>query len=65
MIPVLMLATMRAAVVVETVHIVLLSMLLVVFLCINDYVSNIGRNIVVLGDGEGIICRRADMMITI
>jgi len=41
---------MRVAVVVITVRIVLLSMLLVVFLCIIDTVCNDGGNIVVIGD---------------
>jgi len=47
-----------------TVHVVLLSMLLVVFPGIIDNVSNDGGNIVVIGDGGGIICGTADMMIT-
>jgi len=58
-------ATMRAAIVVVTVHIVLLSMLLVVFPGIIDNVCNDGGNIIVIGDGGGIICRSADVMITI
>jgi len=46
---------MRAAVVVMTVCIVLLSMLLVVFPGIIDNICNDGGNIVVVGDGGGII----------
>jgi len=56
---------MQAAVLVVTFCIVLLSMLLVVFSCIIDNVCNNGGNIVVIGDGIGIICRSADIMITI
>jgi len=58
-------ATKRGAIVVVTVRIVLLSMLLVVFRGIIDHVSNDGGNIIVISDGGGIICRNADMMITI
>jgi len=56
---------MRAAIVVVTVRIVLLSMLLVVFPGIIDNVCNDGGNIIVIGDRGGIICRSADVMITI
>jgi len=58
-------ATIQAAMVVVTVRIVLLSMLLVVFPGIIDNVCNDGRNIVVVGDGRGIICGSTDVMITI
>jgi len=50
MIPVLVRATMRGAVVVVTVRIMLLSMLLVVFPGIINDVRNDGRNIVVVGN---------------
>jgi len=49
MIPILVRATMRAAVLVVTIRIVLLSMRLVVFLGVIDNVYNDGRNIVVVG----------------
>ena len=45
-----MLATMRAAIVVVTVRIVLLSMLFVVFPGISENVCNDGGNVVVVGD---------------
>jgi len=48
-----------------TIHIVLLSMLLVVFPHIIDNVCNDGGNFVVVGDSGGIICGSADVMITI
>jgi len=56
---------MGAIVVVVLVRIVLLSMLLVVFPSIIDNICNDGRNIVVVGDGGGIICGSPDVMITI
>jgi len=56
---------MRAAIVVVTVRIVLLSMLVVVFPSIIDHVCNDGGNIIAIGDEGGIICRSADVMITI
>jgi len=46
---------MRAAVVVMTVRIMLLSMLLVVFSGVIDNICNDGRNIVIIRDGGGII----------
>ena len=52
-------ATMRAAVVVVRVCIVLPSMLLVMFPSIFDNVCDDSGNIVVIGDGEGIICGSA------
>jgi len=56
---------MRAAVVVVTVCSVLLSMLLVVFPRIINNVWKYGWNIVVVGDGGGIICGSTDVMLTI
>jgi len=56
---------MRAAIVIVTVRVVLLSMLLVVFPDIMDNVCDDGGNIIVVGDGGGIICRRPDVMITL
>jgi len=47
------------------VRIVLLSMLPGVFPGVIDNIYNDGRNIVVIVDGGGIICRSADVMITI
>jgi len=44
---------------------VLLPVLLVVFLGIIDNVCNDSGNIVVIDDREGIICRNADVMMTI
>jgi len=58
-------ATMRAAIVVVTFRIVLLSMLLVVLPGIINNICNDGGNILVIRDGGGIICRSADVMITI
>jgi len=55
---------MQEAAVVVTVRIVLVSTLLVVFSGIIDNVCNDGRNVVIIGDGGGIICRSADVMIT-
>jgi len=49
-VPILLRTTLRAAVVVVTVCIVLLSMLLVVFLGIIDNVFNDGGNVVIVGD---------------
>ena len=56
---------MRAAIVVVTVHIVLLSVLLVVFPGVIYDVCNDGGNIIVVGDGGGIICGSTVVMITI
>jgi len=58
-------ATIRAAIVVVTVRIVLLSMWLVMFPGIIDNVCDDGGNIIVIGDGLGIICGSADVLITI
>jgi len=63
--PILVQATMQAAVVVVTVRIVLLSILLVLFPGIKDNLSSDGENIVVIGNWGGIICGSADVMITI
>ena len=56
---------MRGVVVVMIVRIMLLSMLLVVFPGIINDVCNDGGNIVIIGEGGGIICRRAEVMTTI
>jgi len=56
---------MRGAEVVVTVHIVLLSMLLVVFSDIIDNICNVGGNIIIVSDEGGIICKSADVMITL
>ena len=48
-----------------TVHVVLLSMLLVVFAGIINNFCDDGGNIVIVGDRRGIICWSTDMMITI
>jgi len=50
MIPILVRATMPVAVIALTTRIVLLSMLLIVFSGIINYVCNESRNIVVVGD---------------
>ena len=50
---------MRAAVVVVTIRIVLLSMLLVVIPCVVYNIYNDGGNVVVVGDWGGIICGSA------
>jgi len=50
-------ATVQVAVVVVTCHIMLLSMLLVLFLCVIKDLCNDGGNIIVLGDRGGIICK--------
>jgi len=64
-VPILVQATMQGVVLVIIVYIMMLSLLLVVFLCIIDNICNDGRNIIIVGDGGGIICRSADVMITI
>jgi len=64
-IPILVRATIRGAVGVVAVRIVLLSIPLIVFSSIIKNLHNDHWDIVVIGEGEGIICRNADLMITI
>ena len=56
---------MRMAVIVVTVHIVLLSIMLLILPGIIKNVRNDGGNIIVIGDGGGIICWSSNVIITI